>query len=335
VMMFFSMLFWAFFEQAGTSVSNFTDRNIDRVFEERTITDSEVGSTLKLTINQEQLGQKIGDPAIVPAVVEHLKHEHEKRIDGMEGEALEEAETKYANTLAELRGEPRLTLTSLDALRSLEKMDREWQIDESHVGMGVEGSVIPASTFQSANPIYIMIFGLAFSALWTFLGKKKLEPSTPIKFGLGLLQLGLGFVVMWYGASIADERGMAGMSWVLLGYLLHTTGELCLSPVGLSMVTRLSPVRLVSTMMGAWFLATAFSSYLSAMIAGLTGVGGGCAESNFIPAPTETVAIYGGVFGNIAIACMISAAIIFAMSPLLKKWMHEDLLGPDAGAGHH
>ena len=80
-----------------------------------------------------------------------------------------------------------------------------------------------------------------------------------MKFALGLLQLGLGFGALWYGAQKADARGMVAVSWLLLGYLLHTTGELCLSPVGLSMVTKLSPRRLVSTVMGAWFLATAFS----------------------------------------------------------------------------
>src|SRR5690606_19733705 len=129
------------------------------------------------------------------------------------------------------------------------------------------GSEIPASTFQSANPIFILLFGLAFTALWGFLGARGIEPSTPVKFALGLLQLGLGFAALWYGAQHADARGMVGMGWLLLGYLLHTTGELCLSPVGLSMVVRLSPARSVSTTTGAWFLATAFSSYLAAIIA--------------------------------------------------------------------
>ena len=107
--------------------------------------------------------------------------------------------------------------------------------------------------FQSVNPICILLFGLLFTALWSWLGNRRIEPSTPFKFALGLLQLGLGFGALWYGAQHADARGMVGVEWLLAGYLLHTTGELCLSPVGLSMITRLSPAQLVSTVMGTWF----------------------------------------------------------------------------------
>ena len=115
------------------------------------------------------------------------------------------------------------------------------------VGMGIGGSEIPASVFQAANPVFILLFGLAFSALWLQLGSLGIEPSTPVKFSLGLVQLGLGYGALWYGCTLADARGMVGVSWLLLGYALHTTGELCISPVGLSMVTKLSPGRLVST----------------------------------------------------------------------------------------
>jgi POT family proton-dependent oligopeptide transporter len=107
-----------------------------------------------------------------------------------------------------------------------------------------------------------------------------------------------------------------------VGYLLHTTGELCLSPVGLSMITRLSPTRLVSTMMGAWFLATAFSSFLSGIIARFTGVTGEEGAGNVIPAPVETVNVYGGVFGQIGVVACASAVVCFALAPLLNKWMH-------------
>jgi len=131
--------------------------------------------------------------------------------------------------------------------------------------------------------------------------------------------------VIWYGAQHADARGMVSMSWLLIAYLLHTTGELCLSPVGLSMVTKLSPSKLVSTVMGAWFLATAFSNYLAAIIAKLTGVVEGADGENIIPIPLDTVNVYGDVFGKIAIAAIISAVICFALAPLLKKWMHTEV----------
>ena len=138
------------------------------------------------------------------------------------------------------------------------------------------------------------------------------------------MQLGLGFGALWVGAQNADARGMVGLSWLLLGYLLHTTGELCISPVGLSMVTKLSPARIVSTVMGAWFLATAFSNYLAGMIAALTGLSHGGDGEQIIPAPIETVNVYGDVFGQIGMTAIVSAVICLALSPLLTRWMHED-----------
>src|SRR4029079_15617355 len=108
----------------------------------------------------------------------------------------------------------------------------------------------------------------------TYLGARGLDPSTPVKFGLGLLQLALGFLAFWYGAQHADSRGMVAVSWLILGYLLHTTGELSLSPVGLSMITKLSPQQIVSTAMGAWFLATGLANNLASEIAKLTGASG-------------------------------------------------------------
>jgi POT family proton-dependent oligopeptide transporter len=198
--------------------------------------------------------------------------------------------------------------------------------------MGVGGSEIPASTFQAANPIFILVFGLVFSAAWTWLGRRGLEPSTPVKFGLGLVQLGAGFGAFWQGVQLADQDGMVGMGWLLLGYLLHTTGELCLSPVGLSMVTRLSPSRIVATVMGGWFLATAFSNVLGAFIAQLTGVGHGEEGAGSVPPPSQTLHVYGDVFGQIALISLAAAVVVFALSPILRRWMHED--GTAVGTGH-
>jgi POT family proton-dependent oligopeptide transporter len=194
--------------------------------------------------------------------------------------------------------------------------------------MRVGGNEVPASIFQAANPVFILVFGLLFSALWTALSRRGLEPSTPVKFALGLLQLGLGFAALWLGASQADSRGMVAMGWLILGYLLHTTGELCLSPVGLSMITKLSPSRMVSTVMGAWFLASAFSNLLAAMIASLTGVGGEEGGEKVIPPPLETVHVYGDVFGQIALAAIVASFLCLALSPLLTRWMHGEAPGP-------
>lgn len=288
VLMFFSMLFWAFFEQAGSSINNFTDRNVDRVLEERTLTQADVGQTLPLTLNQEQIGYTLdGNPF-----------------------RLNELDERRARKSAEQDPDPNADLV-------------QWPVTSEQVGMGVGGSELKASVFQAANPTFILTFGLIFTALWGFLSKRGVEPSTPVKFGLGLLQLGLGFGVLWWGAQNADARGMVGMTWLLLAYLLHTTGELCLSPVGLSMVTKLAPARIVSTVMGAWFLATAFSSFLAGLIAKLTGVShGGEGGESVIPVPLDTVQVYGEVFGQIGVAACVSSLIVFALSPILTRWMH-------------
>jgi POT family proton-dependent oligopeptide transporter len=288
IMCVFSMLFWAFFEQAGSSINNFTDRNVDRVAETRRVTEADVGTTLDIAVNQEQLGYPLGgDPY-----------------------TLDELSTAREEAHAHDRTEVRM----------------EWPITRDHVGMGLEGDEVPASVFQATNPIFILIFGLVFTALWGFLAKRKMEPSTPVKFVFGLLQLGAGFGVLWLGAAQADGRGMVGMSWLVFAYLLHTTGELCLSPVGLSMVSRMAPARMVATMMGAWYLATAFSQYLAGLIAMLTGVHeeGGGEGPQVIPPPIDTLGVYADVFGKIALASFVAAAILLALTPLVKKWMHSE-----------
>ena len=154
-----------------------------------------------------------------------------------------------------------------------------------------------------------------------------LEPSTPVKFSLGLLQLGLGFLCLYFGAQTADSDGMVGMYWLLLMYLLLTTGELCLSPVGLSMVTKLSPARLVSTVMGSWFLATAFSQFLAAIIAQFAAVDTG--DGVVVPIPAETVDIYGDVYQLVAFMALGSGVFLLILSPLLTKWMHVDVIADE------
>ncbi len=331
ILTFFSMVFWALFEQAGSSVNNFTDRNVDRVFEHRVITAEEVGKTIIIEPTQEQLGYHNGDELFTLDRLNKLREEF-RRSKGGEAEG---GDGKPVSGKAKAGGDGQATEKHRAAGKDEEekvneaegKLTIEWTVAEDNVGMGIaeEKEEIPASVFQSVNPIYILVFGLIFSALWGFLGTRGLEPSTPFKFSLGLLQLGLGYVAFWYGAAHCDERGMVAVGWLLLGYLLHTTGELCLSPVGLSMVTRLSPRVLVSTVMGVWFLATAYSQFLAAVIAQFTGgsESGGPKKPSTIPPPIETVHIYGGVFHKIAIAAIISSVICFALVPLLKRWMHE------------
>ncbi|WP_293374404.1 oligopeptide:H+ symporter [Nevskia sp.] len=132
----------------------------------------------------------------------------------------------------------------------------------------------PASWYQSLNPLFVVAFSPVFAALWVQLGRRNLEPSIPAKFALGLIQMGLGFVVIAYAAHVVVTGGDGTKVlpvWLLLTYLLHTFGELCLSPIGLSAVTKLAPPRFVSQMMGTWFAGTALGNLLSGLIAGHLG----------------------------------------------------------------
>ena len=131
------------------------------------------------------------------------------------------------------------------------------------------GWLMPASWFQSINAIFIIAMAPIVGMIWVALAKSGRELAMPYKFGLGLIQLGLGFLVMVFAAKMAFANEMgAGPGWLVLTYFLHTMGELCLSPVGLSSVTKLSPKRLVGQMMGIWFMASALGNLIAGLVAG-------------------------------------------------------------------
>ncbi|MGX7896275.1 peptide MFS transporter [Tsuneonella sp. HG222] len=187
----------------------------------------------------------------------------------------------------------------------------------------VDRGGVPTSLFQSINPIYIVIFAPFFAGLWQWLGKRGLEPSAPAKFALALFQVGLGFLVFVWGAGTGDPAVMTGVVFVFLIYLLHTTGELCLSPVGLSAMTRLAPLHLGSFIMGAWFYMTAVGNFVAGKIGEATGGEGGEMSKSL------TLDIYSQI-GWITIG--ISVAVL-AVSPLVKRWMHVDTLEDRGLAG--
>lgn len=362
----FSMLFWAFFEQAGSSLSLFTDRNVDRVIGGQVLTEADVGRKLdKLKITSAFLGrtvddktwnlkmidtaQSIGRDVVVTAPPKATNEEIQNAVNiaarrGVDryvrelGDESPPAETPdpplFPNHEKDEKGDKskkhdddsdwRLRLQREFLAKELLPRLDSVTVTKDMVGMKVEGRELKASIFQAANAIFILIFGLLFTMLWSVLAKRNLEPNTAIKFALGLLQLGLGFVAFWWGAYTCSQYGIVGVGWLLLGYMLHTTGELCLSPVGLSMITKLSPARMVSTVMGAWFLASAGANYLAGMIAKLTGVGHGKGGEDVFPPPIDTVHVYGNVFLQIAICACVSSVILLALSPVLLKWMHQD-----------
>jgi POT family proton-dependent oligopeptide transporter len=130
------------------------------------------------------------------------------------------------------------------------------------------GWEIPAGYFQSVNSLFIIIFAPFFGALWVWLGRRNLEPSSPLKFAMGLILLGMGFLVMYFAAKIAAAGNLAAPTWLIFTYLLHTFGELSLSPVGLSLVTKLAPAKYGGQMMGIWFLSVSLGNLFAGLIAG-------------------------------------------------------------------
>ncbi len=172
---------------------------------------------------------------------------------------------------------------------------------------------IPASWFQSINAIFIVLFAPLFSILWVALEKKKLNPNTPMKFAWGMILLALGFVIMAFAftkSTSGDQVKLISPLWLTMVFMLHTFGELCLSPIGLSMVTKLSPPKLASTMMGIWFGSTAAGNFVASQMKAIS--------MHLEEAMGREIQ----VFWLIAIQSAIIAVVIIILSPWLKKMMH-------------
>ena len=181
------------------------------------------------------------------------------------------------------------------------------------------GWEVPASMFQSLNAGFIFTIAPLFAMLWIALAKRNMEPSTPTKFSIGIILVGLGVLALVYGMR-SSEGLQTGVFWIILIYLLHTLGELCLSPVGLSSVTKLSPQRIVGFMMGMWFFASAAGNYVAGLIARATASdSSGVSNDVFdLTQKQSFMDVYTDV-GLMAIGCGIFLAIL---NPILKKLMH-------------
>lgn len=185
------------------------------------------------------------------------------------------------------------------------------------------GWEMPASYFQSVNPLAIILLAPLFSSLWLNLGNRGKEPSSPKKMAIGLALVSLGYVVIAfavYGLGIADK---VSMFWLIALYVTHTMGELCLSPIGLSMVSKLSPIRFSSLLMGTWFLANAaankFAGTLSALIPGGGENGEAAKTTSFLGFQIANLFDFFMVF---IVMCGVAAAILFVLSRWLEKRMH-------------
>ncbi len=193
-----------------------------------------------------------------------------------------------------------------------------------------------ASQTNAINPFYIVLLAIPFSWMWTKLGGLNKNPNTPIKFALGIFQLGLGFLIFASTAHFIDATGKVPFLFVFLGYFLITTGELFLSPIGLSKVTELAPKKIVAFMMGVWFLSSTFAHYISGMIAKLTTSGNENIESNWLSdlsnwfmgnpdTSNEAVATllqYNSIYAQIGFVTIFISLFVVIISPFIKKLMH-------------
>ncbi|MEM7667421.1 MAG: peptide MFS transporter [Pseudomonadota bacterium] len=196
---------------------------------------------------------------------------------------------------------------------------------DRNVDRNMLGIEWPASTFQSINAIYIILLAPVFATLWTWLGQRGVDPSAPMKFGLGVVQVGLGFLVLVWGANSVGVNVPTPVIFIFLIYLLHTTGELCLSPVGLSAMNRLAPAQIASLIMGTWFFASATGNFAAGLIAAATGAEGvGDASGKEV-----VLSVYGTV-GMYAVGIGVAVMVV---SPLIKRLMHLDTLTDDAIEG--
>jgi proton-dependent oligopeptide transporter, POT family len=184
-----------------------------------------------------------------------------------------------------------------------------------HTDRSVGSFEFPATWYQSVNPLIIVLFAPVFAWMWVALDRRGMQPRTPTKFAMGLMLLGLGFVFMVIAGLRVAEGDKAGPQWLLLAYLFHTWGELCLSPVGLSMVTKLAPVKIRSLMMGLWFLSNAVSN----LVAGLLFAYSAQIERGVY------FTLLGGkadFFLVLTVAPFVAGLVVLALSPLLKRMMH-------------
>jgi len=178
---------------------------------------------------------------------------------------------------------------------------------------------MPAGSVQVFNPIFIVIFAPIFSLLWTGLAKRGLEPSIPVKFAIALMGAGVGFLALVWGTGFAGGDFKVALGWVALTYLIHSIAELCISPVGLSMITKLSIARVVGLMMGVWFLSIAVAQYVAGMVAQFASVETVGGRVTNLKVSLDT---YASVFQTIGLISLVIGIVLLLVSPLLKKWMH-------------
>lgn len=183
---------------------------------------------------------------------------------------------------------------------------------ERYTDRMIFGWEMPTGFLQSVPPIFVIIFAPVFAWLWIWLSKRNINPSTPVKFSLGLIFLGIGFAIMIGAAQIVVHHGSPLPTWLTATYLFHEFGEICLYPVGLSAVTKLSPQRLVGQMMGVWFMSLAFGNLIAGLFAGEF-------DKEAIAANPHLLT---NLFLKVTIVILSAGIIILLLNKPIKKLMH-------------
>ncbi len=175
----------------------------------------------------------------------------------------------------------------------------------------------PNGVNNASNSLFVIIFAPIVGLLWLWLSKRKLEPNTVVKFGMGFLFLATAFYTFYTTRFFANAEGMTSLEVFTMAYLIITFGELCLSPIGLSIMTKLSPIKLQGVMMGMWFLASAYGQYVAGIL------GAGMAKANENATKAEKLIAYTDGYLQLAIYAVVAGVVLIAISPIVKKLMQE------------
>lgn len=178
---------------------------------------------------------------------------------------------------------------------------------------------ISAGQTQFFNALFIVVFAPIFSILWTALAKRGIEPSIPVKFSFALIGVGLGFLFLVWGGQFAGPDFKVAIWWLAGLYLIHSVAELCISPVGLSMITKLSIARIVGLMMGVWFLSISVAQYVAGVVAQVASVETVGGQVTNLKVSLDT---YNGVFWTIGLVAAGIGVVLLLVSPLIRRWMH-------------
>ncbi len=178
---------------------------------------------------------------------------------------------------------------------------------------------LSAGQTQFFNAFFIVVFAPIMAAMWTKLAAAGREPSIPIKFGIALMLVGFGFLFLVFGGRFAGADFKVAIWWLAGLYLIHSVAELCISPVGLSMITKLSIARVVGLMMGVWFLSVSVAQYVAGIVAQVASVETVGGQVTNLKVSLDT---YNGVFWTIGLAATAIGLLLIALSPVIRKWMH-------------